>query len=134
VGVVRGGDFLGGVGELADAAFHVGLAGGEPDVAGEDVGEADGGSGGFAGAGDGEVGGLGGGGEGGEVDYPASVGGSGGAYGLASEGDGDVFAGGGGAPDGEGFVALEDGVVAEEGGEGGVGAGGEGEGEREGEG
>ena len=47
-GVVGGGDLFfgvlddGGAGEAAEGHLHVGLAGGEPDVADEDVGEVDG--------------------------------------------------------------------------------------------
>jgi hypothetical protein len=108
VGRVGGGDFGGGVGDAVHAPGHVGLAGAEPDVAGDDVRELE------------AVFALDLQGaacpcrQGRERDGPVAGGIGGGAAGLAGVGDGDGFAGCGGAPDGEGRVALEDGVRTEE--------------------
>jgi hypothetical protein len=104
--------------DLATDPLHVGLAGGEPDLADEDIADHD-----HVGAGDGELGGHGRGGRGLEVNDPAAVCAGGGADLLAQKIDGHAFTGGGLAPDGQGFVALEDGVVLKERREGDLGAG-----------
>lgn len=117
------------VGE-ADGPLHVGLAGAEPDIADDDVAEGDG-----VGAVHDEVGRVGLDGHRGEVDAPVAVAVGLGGEGLAAEGDGDLLAAAGGAPDRDDGLALEDGVVGEDGGELHLGAerGGEGEGGAEGE-
>src|SRR5690606_33049356 len=95
--VGRGGDVDRGVVGVGHGPFHVGLAGGDPHFAHEDVGEGDG-----VVALDDEIGAFGVGGSGVEFDHPFAVGVGGGLRGLAGEGDGDVFAGVGRAPDGDG--------------------------------
>ena len=117
---VGGGDLFvgvfddGGVGEAAEGHLHVGLAGGDPDVADEEVGEGEGRGGG--GAGDGEregAAGL----FGGEPEAPLAEAVGGGGLGLLVEGDVDGLGGGGPAPDVDGGAALEDAVVGEDVGE-----------------
>ena len=116
--VIGGGDLFVGVlndgtaGEAGERHLHVGLAGGEPEVAEEDVVELDG-VGGADDESEGTAGGLGG-----EVDAPAAERVGCGGCGEAVEVDGDLFAGCGVAPDVDGHVALENHVAGEEFGEG----------------
>jgi hypothetical protein len=106
--VMDGGDLFGGVlnvcavGEAGERHLHVGLAGGEPEIADEDVVELDG-----VRAADDESEGAASGLRG-KVDAPTAdvVGGCGG--GEAVEFYGDLFSGGGAAPDVDGHVALKD--------------------------
>ncbi len=131
VGVVGGGDLFGGVlndgavGEAGEGHLHVGLAGGEPEIADEDVVELDG-----VRAADDESEGAASGLRG-KVDAPTAdvVGGCGG--GEAVEFYGDLFSGGGAAPDVDGHVALKDHVAGEEFGERDFGVGTQGEYERD---
>ena len=119
LGKVSGGDLLGlvdeAIGRMAlggDVELHVGLAGGEPYLADEDVGYGDWGLA-FA-AGDGHLkraAGL----EVEEADGPLAGGVGDCGFGGAVEGDGDLFAGIGCAPDGHGHAGLQHHVVAEEG-------------------
>ncbi len=113
-GIRRRGDFL--VGILDDGAarealeghFHVGLAGGEPDVADEKVGKGDVGA--IAGEGEG-VGSARGFRREPEAEGAAGVDDRG--DGLRVEFGGEVRAGRGPSPDVDGAIALEDGVIAE---------------------
>ena len=126
----RAGDVEGGVESLAHEAFHVRLAGGDPDLANDNVRQRDG-----IFTRNHEIGGRGVGGERGEVDAPFSGGIGGGrdflagdiARGAGAEGDGDFFAGVGRAPDRDWLVALQDGVVGEQRREHDIGVSGDGE-------
>ena len=125
--VVGGGDFFGGVlddgvaGEAEQRHLHVGLAGGKPEIADENVVEGEGVCATDS-EGEGAAGGLGG-----KIDAPAMkvVGGGGG--GRTVEVDGDLLAWFGLAPDVDGHVALEDHVAGEDLGEGDVGVRGSGQ-------
>ena len=116
---------------LRDGEVHVGLAGSEPDLADQDVGERErrawgGGSGGH----DTERARFGAGGHRIESDAPAAAGIGRGRVGLAGEGDRDGFPGIGRSPDGNGHFALQHHVVGERAGEaydGGRGGDGQGE-------
>jgi hypothetical protein len=109
--------------EAGEGHLHVGLAGGEPEIAEEDVVVGDG-----VGAVDGESVGASG-GLCGEVDTPAAGGVGDGGVGEVVEGGGNGLAGGGAAPDVNGHVALENHVAGKDFGEGDFGLGGEGGGE-----
>ena len=111
-GEVGGGGFGGRVEAAFELEGHVGLAGGEPDFADEDVVDGEGGA-----AFDGELLGLVAGCEFAEADAPSAIGDGSGGGGLIGDGDGDGVAGFGPAPDVEGLVGLDDHVVGDEGGE-----------------
>src|SRR5690606_20309043 len=102
-----GGDFFPGIGGEAEGPFHVGLAGGEPDLADEHVAHDDG----VFPAHD-EFARRSGGGQRRQRHAPAPVGRGGGGGALPGEGDGDAFAGIGGAPDRQRLALLEHGPVA----------------------
>lgn len=127
-GVVGGGDFLLGAIAVGDGPFHVGLSGGEPDFADEDVLDDDG----FWSVGHFEFLSVGIGLEAGEAEGEGSVGICFGGGVMVAKGDGDGGSGIGPSPNfGAGFL-LEDGAVRENDGEvefGGEDAGGEEEGD-----
>jgi len=95
-----------------DVELHVGLAGGEPDLADQDVGYGDGGL--ALTTGNGHLkrpAGL----EVGEADGPLSGGVGNRGFAGTVEGDRDLLAGIGCAPDGHGHPRLKHHVIAEEG-------------------
>jgi hypothetical protein len=116
------GDLVVAVGGGVEGELHVGLSGGEPDVADEDVRDDE-----AVFAGDDEVEGAGVFRGQVEVRVPAAVGAGDDFRCRLVEGDGDGFAGFGAAPDRGGGRFLEDGVGGKDGGKLDVGGGEDGE-------
>ena len=105
-------------GTFTHRPVHVGLSGGEPDFADEDVEDSD-----RRVSGNKQGAGFLAGGERIEVEEPGAVGFRGGCFFLGCESDGDFLPGSFGAEDGDGLSLLEDHLAIKDGGQGGFNLG-----------